>query len=68
MDVLDEIRGLRADLALFRRSLPPPPFDDRFLLPFGIPSQKKGIHIESTLFLFSAGEYFLFLVRACGVV
>ena len=45
VDVLDEIRGLRADLALFRRSLPPPPFDDRFLLPFGIPSQKERVHI-----------------------
>ena len=38
VDVLDEIRGLRADLALFRRSSPPPPFDDGFLLPFGVPS------------------------------
>ena len=30
VDVLDEIRGLRADLARFRRSSPPPPFDDGF--------------------------------------
>ena len=28
--VLDEILGLRAELAQFRRSSPPPPFDDRF--------------------------------------
>ena len=30
VDVLDEIRSLRADLAQFRRSSPPPPFDDGF--------------------------------------
>ena len=28
--VLDEIRGLRADLAQFQSSLSPPPFDDGF--------------------------------------
>ena len=28
VDVLDEIRALRAELAHFRRSSPPPPFDD----------------------------------------
>ena len=28
--ILDEIRGLRADLARFRSSLSPPPFDDGF--------------------------------------
>ena len=30
VDVLDEICGLRADLARFRSSLSPPPFDDGF--------------------------------------
>ena len=30
VDVLDEIRGLRADLAQFRSSSLPPPFDDGF--------------------------------------
>ena len=30
VDILDEIRGLRADLAQFRSSLSPPPFDDGF--------------------------------------
>ena len=30
VDVLDEIRGLRADLARFQRSSSPPPFDDGF--------------------------------------
>ena len=30
VDVLDEIRGLRVDLARFRRSSSPPPFDDGF--------------------------------------
>ena len=30
VDVLDEIHGLRADLARFRRSSSPPPFDDGF--------------------------------------
>ena len=42
VDVLDEIRALRPELAQFRRSSLPPPFDDGFLLPFGIPSQKRG--------------------------
>ena len=28
VDVLDEIRGLCVELAQFRRSSPPPPFDD----------------------------------------
>ena len=43
VDILDEIRGLQADLAQFRSSSSPPPFDDGFLLPFGIPSQKGGV-------------------------
>ena len=30
VDVLDEIHALRAELAQFRRSSPPPPFDDGF--------------------------------------
>ena len=30
VDVLNEIRGLRADLAQFRSSSSPPPFDDGF--------------------------------------
>ena len=30
VDVLDEIHGLRADLARFWSSLSPPPFDDGF--------------------------------------
>ena len=30
VDILDEIRGLRADLAWFRSSSSPPPFDDAF--------------------------------------
>ena len=30
VDVLDEICGLRIELAQFRKSLPPPPFDDGF--------------------------------------
>ena len=30
VDILDEIRGLRADLAWFRSSSSPPPFDDGF--------------------------------------
>ena len=30
VDVIDEICGLRAELAQFRRSSPPPPFDDGF--------------------------------------
>ena len=30
VDVLDEIRALREELAQFRRSSPPPPFDDGF--------------------------------------
>ena len=30
VDILDEIRGLRVDLAWFQSSLLPSPFDDRF--------------------------------------
>ena len=30
VNILDEIRGLRVDLARFRSSLSPPPFDDGF--------------------------------------
>ena len=30
VDILDDIRGLRADLARFRSSSSPPPFDDGF--------------------------------------
>ena len=45
MDILDEIRGLRVDLAWFRSSSSPPPFDDGFLLPFGVPSQKEGVYM-----------------------
>ena len=30
VDILDEIRGLRADLARFQSSSSPPPFDDEF--------------------------------------
>ena len=30
VDILDEIRGLRVDLAQFRSSSSPPPFDDGF--------------------------------------
>ena len=30
VDILDEIRGLREDLAQFRSSSSPPPFDDGF--------------------------------------
>ena len=30
VDILDEIRGLRANLAQFRSSSSPPPFDDGF--------------------------------------
>ena len=30
VDILDEIRGLRANLAWFRSSSSPPPFDDGF--------------------------------------
>ena len=45
VDILDEIRGLRADLARFQSSSSPPPFDDGFLLPFGVPSQKGGVYM-----------------------
>ena len=45
VDVLDEICALHIELAQFRRSSPPPPFDDEFWLPFGILLQKGGVHI-----------------------
>ena len=37
------------------------PFDDGFCLPFGILSQKGGVHFELVEFLFSGGEYFCWL-------
>ena len=65
MDVLNEIRGLRANLARFRSSSSPPPFDDGFLLPFSIPSEKGGVHMSSFwhlyLLLFSGEVYFFWL-------
>ena len=57
VDVLNEIRRLRAELAQFRQSSLPPPFNDGFWLPFGIPSQKWGVHIRV---LFSGGDFFFF--------
>ena len=72
MDVLNEIRGLRAYLARFQSSSSPPPFDDGFLLSFGIPSQKGGVLMRCFwhlyLFLFLGGEFYFLLVGACGVV
>ena len=44
VDVLDEIRGLRAELAQFRRSSLPPPFDDGFDCPLAL-RHKKGEYI-----------------------
>ena len=64
MDVLDEIRGFRADLAWFQSSSLSPPFDDSFLLPFGIPSQKGGVHMSFALvlvFVFRGRVYFCWL-------
>ena len=69
VDVLNEIRGLHAELAQFRQSSLPPPFDDEFWLPFGIPSQKGGAHLEFEtlveffifIFLFYFYFYFYFL-------
>ena len=62
VEILDEIRGLRVDLARFQSSSSPPPFDDGFWLPFGIPSQKGGVHMRCFwhtlyLFLFLGGEF-----------
>ena len=70
VDVLDEIRGLRADLAWFWSSSSPPPFDNGFLLPFGILSQKGELHMSFApvlALIFRERVYFL-LVGACGVV
>ena len=71
MDVLDEIHGLRADLAWFQSSSSSPPFDDRFCLPFGISSHKRGVHLRVfalvLVFVFQ-GESLFLLVGACGVV
>ena len=70
MDVLNEIRGLHTDLARFRRSSPPPPFDDGFLLPFGIPSQKGRVLLRVFALVFCfyfQGESLFLLVGSCGV-
>ena len=70
MDVLDEIHGLQADLARFQRSSPPSPFDDGFNCPLAF-RHKKGEYIfvlREHFVLFSGGEHFILLVRACGAV
>ena len=70
MDVLDEIRGLQADLAQFRSSSSLPPFDDGFLLPFGISSQKGRVLLRVFALVFCfyfQGESLFLLVGACGV-
>ena len=54
--MLDEIRALRAELAQFQWSSLPPPFDDGFWLPFGIPSQKGGVHIWACRVFVFQGE------------
>ena len=65
MDVLDEICGLRVDLARFQGSSSLPPFDDGFLLSFGIPSQKGGVHLRVfslvLVFVFRGRVYFYWL-------
>ena len=45
VDMLDELRALRADLESFRQSPPSPPFDDELWFPFGNSSQKGGVHM-----------------------
>ena len=62
VDVLDEIRGLRAELAQFRRSSPPPPFDDGFFTAFWHSVTKRGSTFLSTCRCFCfQGEIFLSL-------
>ena len=63
VDVLNEIRGLRADLARFRRSSPPPPFDDGLDCPLAF-HHKKGEYIfdlKEHFVLFSGGEHSIFV-------
>ena len=45
VDMLDELCALQADLAHLRCSPSSPLFDDGFRLPFGISSQKGGVHL-----------------------
>ena len=56
VDVLTELQALREELASFRRSPPPPPFDDESWLPFGNSSQKGGVHMVGV-----RGRYFFCL-------
>ena len=46
MDVLTEFQALHANLVSFRRSSPPPPFNDEPWLPFSNSSRKGGVHID----------------------
>ena len=46
VDVLTKLQALHADLASFRQSPPPPPFDDESWLSFGNSSQKRGVHMD----------------------
>ena len=60
--MLDELHALRADLAHHRRLPLPPPFDDGFLLSFGIPSQKGEVHLNTCRgFLLLEGDFFCML-------
>ena len=67
VDILDEIRGLRADLTRFRSSSSPPPFDMVFYCPLAF-RHKKGEYTYEMflaylyLFLFLGGE-FIFCFR-----
>ena len=46
VDMLTELQALHVELARFRQSPPPPPFDDESWLPFGNSSQKGGVHFD----------------------
>ena len=60
VDMLDELRAFWANLAHLRCSPSPPPFDDGFWLPFGIPSQKGGVHFDTCRWRYIVILCFLF--------
>ena len=55
VDKLAELQALRAELASFKWSHPPHPFDDESWLPFGNSSQKGGVHMDG-----DRGRFFCF--------
>ena len=65
VDVLDEIRALCAELAQFRQSSPPPPFDDGFIALWHSIIKRGSTYLSTCRVFVFRRRAFLF-VGACG--